>query len=71
MREVTEGAINNEAPEQLSPRDVEAIDKVKIGKPGKVIAARCLQTGDVLVTVNSPVTSSVPFRVQHTRLVRL
>jgi uncharacterized protein YaiI (UPF0178 family) len=47
------------APLQPSPRVVEANNKARAGKPGKVIAARSLKSGDVLVTADTPFTKAL------------
>jgi hypothetical protein len=57
--EVTVQPIDEVAPQQPSPRVVEAINKARIDRPGKVIAARRLESGDVLVTADSPSTKAL------------
>jgi hypothetical protein len=53
LNEVTVKRSSNAAPLQPSPCVVEAINKASAGKPGKVIAARSLKSGDVLVTADT------------------
>jgi hypothetical protein len=56
---VTVETIGDAAPLQLSPRIVEAINKARAAKPGKVIAAKRLLSRDVLVTADSPSTKAL------------
>ncbi len=58
LNEVTVKRSSDAAPLQPSPRVVEAINKARAGKPGKVIAARSLKSGDVLVTADTPSTKA-------------
>ena len=59
LNEVTVKRSSDAAPLQPSPRVVEAINKARAGKPGKVIAARSLRSGDVLVTADTPATKAL------------
>jgi hypothetical protein len=59
LREVTVETISDAAAQQPPPRIVEAINKARAGKPGKVIAARCHPSGDVLITADTPSTKAL------------
>jgi hypothetical protein len=43
---------------QMSGCVVEAIKRARASLPGKVVAARCMKSGDVLVTANSQSTKN-------------
>jgi hypothetical protein len=59
LNEVTVKTVSDTAPLQPSFRVVEAINRARAGKPGKVIAARSLKSGDVLVTADTPSTKAL------------
>jgi hypothetical protein len=59
LNELTVKTVSNATPLQPSPRVIEAINKARAGKPGKVIAARSLKSGDVLVTADTPSTKAL------------
>jgi hypothetical protein len=53
LKEVIVKTISDAAPPQPPARVVVAINKARAGKQGTVIAARRLESGDVLVTADS------------------
>ncbi len=59
LDEVTVETIGDPVPQQPSPQVVQAINKARAGTTGKVMAAKCLQRRDVLVTANSPSTKAL------------
>jgi hypothetical protein len=59
LNEVTVKRSSDAAPLQPSPQVIETINKARAGKPGKVIAARSLKSGDVLVTADTPSTKAL------------
>ncbi len=59
VNEVNVTRTSNAAPLQLSPGAVEAINKARARKPGKVIAARGLKSGDVLMTADTASTKAL------------
>ncbi len=59
FNEVTVKRSSDAAPQQPSPQVVEAINKARAGKLGKVIPARSLKSGDVLVTADTPSTKAL------------
>jgi hypothetical protein len=59
LNEVTVKRSSDTAHLQPSPRVVETINKPRAGKPGKVIAAKSLKSGDVLVTADIPSTKAL------------
>jgi hypothetical protein len=59
LNEVTVKRSSDAAPLQPSLRIVEAINKARAGKPGKVITARIVNSGDVLVTADTPSTKAL------------
>jgi hypothetical protein len=58
LSEVTVQPIDESQPTQTSACIVEAINKARASLPGKVVAARRLRSGDVLVTADSPSTKN-------------
>jgi hypothetical protein len=59
LNEVTVKRSSNAAPLQPSPGVFKVIDKARAGKLGKVIAARSLKSGDVLVTADTHSTMAL------------
>jgi hypothetical protein len=59
LREVTVQTIGDAKLLLSSPRIVQAINEVRAGLPGKVVAAGRLTSGDVLVTADCPSTKAL------------
>jgi hypothetical protein len=57
---MTVKTISDTVPLQPSSPDVEAINNARAGQPGKVITARSLKSGDVLMTADTPSTKALP-----------
>jgi hypothetical protein len=56
---MTVKTISNDTPREPSPHNVEAINKIRVRKPGKVIAAISLKSRDVLVIAYTPSTKAL------------
>ncbi len=59
LNEVTIKTVSDAAQLQPSRSIIGAINKARAGKPGKVIAARSLKSGDVLVIADTPSTKAL------------
>jgi hypothetical protein len=71
LKEVTVRRSSDAAPLQPSPQVVEAVNKARAGKPGKVIAARSLNSGDVLRQLTTLLPRLSWRKTRHGRLPSL